>query len=296
VGLAIGSVAPGFHLQSLNGSPTQEFVSLKDLIALRQPVMLLFTNPDCGPCNALAPEVDSWMLDNADVLTIVRITEAADHTGRQQEGGSLLLQIDRKVANAYQCWGTPGAVLINPDGNIASKVAQGADAIRDLALRVARRAQNARRRLPEIRSGALPPRRAELAIGEVAPTFELPDDLGNSFTLDRLLGQDLLLVSWNPDCGFCRATLPDLQVWDADPPAGAPTLVILSSGSRDSIVNMQMSSLILSDEHSRVSALCGLHCTPMAIRIDSRGRIASGVIAGGQAILEMTQGPPKVMR
>jgi hypothetical protein len=44
----------------------------------------------------------------------------------------VLLQQDREVAELYQVYGTPGAVLVRPDGIIGSPLAQGADAIRAL--------------------------------------------------------------------------------------------------------------------------------------------------------------------
>jgi hypothetical protein len=42
----------------------------------------------------------------------------------------MLLQKDREIAEAYQCWGTPGAVVIRPDGTIGSQIAEGAEAIK----------------------------------------------------------------------------------------------------------------------------------------------------------------------
>ena len=44
----------------------------------------------------------------------------------------MLLQEDWEVSEAYEVRGTPSAVLISPDGKVASPVAGGAEGIRGL--------------------------------------------------------------------------------------------------------------------------------------------------------------------
>src|SRR5919206_34249 len=48
---------------------------------------------------------------------------------------NVLLQQDNEVAEAYQVAGTPGAVIVNPNGTVGSPLALGADAIRALVAR-----------------------------------------------------------------------------------------------------------------------------------------------------------------
>src|SRR5438876_9523366 len=43
-----------------------------------------------------------------------------------------------------------------------------------------------------------------LPIGSEAPAFELPDLAGEQKSLARFRGQPLLVIFFNPDCGFCR--------------------------------------------------------------------------------------------
>src|SRR5215204_2005101 len=50
-GLPVGTQAPSFSLPGLHG----ETITLEALRAPSKPVMLLFTDPDCGPCTALLP-------------------------------------------------------------------------------------------------------------------------------------------------------------------------------------------------------------------------------------------------
>src|ERR1043166_6921620 len=51
-----------------------------------------------------------------------------------------------------------------------------------------------------------------LPIGSYAPAFELPDLAGERRALAQFRGQPLLLIFFNPACGFCRELLPKLSV------------------------------------------------------------------------------------
>jgi len=52
-GLPVGSQAPDFNLSGLYG----EKLTLESLRSSGKPVMLLFTDPNCGPCTAMLPEI-----------------------------------------------------------------------------------------------------------------------------------------------------------------------------------------------------------------------------------------------
>lgn len=125
-GLPEGSLAPSFGLSDTRG----DFVTLEQLLAPGRPVILYFTKPDCPPCAAMADEVDRWQRSHAGLVEIIRI---GDGMGAVEHHA--LLQVRGEVANAYDCWGTPCAVLVMPDGRIGSLAAQGAAAIRALVKR-----------------------------------------------------------------------------------------------------------------------------------------------------------------
>src|SRR6202007_2735027 len=73
-GLPIGSPAPDFELTSLEGRA----LSLKGMLSEGNPLLLLFTDPNCGPCNALMPDVAGWQNSLAGEIKLVLIS-----TGRQ---------------------------------------------------------------------------------------------------------------------------------------------------------------------------------------------------------------------
>src|SRR5215216_5033725 len=65
-GLPVGSEAPDFNLSGLHG----ETLTLEALRSSDKPVMALFTDPGCGPCNAMLPDVGRWQEEHAKKLTL----------------------------------------------------------------------------------------------------------------------------------------------------------------------------------------------------------------------------------
>jgi peroxiredoxin len=125
-GLPVGSEAPDFSLSGLHG----ETLTLEALRSSGNPIMALFTDPNCGPCNAMLPDVGRWQEEHANKLTLALVSrgEVEENKTKAQEHGlrNVLLQKDWEVSESYEVRGTPSAVLISPDGKIASPVAGGA--------------------------------------------------------------------------------------------------------------------------------------------------------------------------
>lgn len=132
LGLTVGTRAPTFELDALDGSR----VALEELRRPGQPLLLIFSDPACGPCTALLPQISDWQRHYPDRLTVALVSrgsqEANRTQGREYGLANVLLQQDQEVAHAFEVPGTPGAVLIGPGGNIASPVAMGAEAIDQL--------------------------------------------------------------------------------------------------------------------------------------------------------------------
>lgn len=128
-GLPVGTTAPDFELAGLNG----ERLRLDSLLASGKPVMLLFTDPGCGPCIEMLPEIARWQEDYAERLTISLISrgDPEENRAKSSEHGvqHVLLQKDWEVSDKYEIHGTPSAMLVQPDGKIGSAVAGGEEAI-----------------------------------------------------------------------------------------------------------------------------------------------------------------------
>jgi methylamine dehydrogenase accessory protein MauD len=131
-GVPVGSEAPEFELPDLAGEP----VSLAALRDPGLPVLLLFSDPACGPCSALLPEVGRWQHEWAKDLTLAVISNASPEQNRasaaEHDLTVVLAQEKHDVSLAYGALGTPMAVLVDPDGRVAGPVAAGEAAIAEL--------------------------------------------------------------------------------------------------------------------------------------------------------------------
>jgi peroxiredoxin len=285
VGLPVGTPAPTFDLPNLNGETT----TLQTLRSLGKPVVLLFTDPSCGPCTALLPEVGQWQRDHTTKMVLALVSRGTVEANRAKvtEPGvtQVLLQKDREVAQAYQAHGTPSAVVVRQDGAIGSTLAQGADAIRVLI------ASTLDGRLPvtAAQGAAVAPRPpAGPKIGEPAPDFSLPDLAGKTVKLSDFRRSPTLVLFWRPSCGFCERMLPDLKAWETNARNGAPKLLVVST---DSVADNQAmglrSPIVLDSTGMSVGRQFGANGTPMAVLVDAEGKIASELAAGAPAVLAL---------
>jgi peroxiredoxin/uncharacterized membrane protein YphA (DoxX/SURF4 family) len=274
-GLTPGTPAPDFTLPDLNGVSK----SLKDLLSPKKPLLLMFSNPGCGPCQALLPEIAEWRRDMRDNLTSALISENsadAHHAYATLVGAdAVFLQREREVAEAYGAYATPAAVAVTTDGRIASYVAPGAEAIRRLVV--------------AIRAGELPMLTSApaIALGEPAPDFALTTLTGDHIALPDLRGAPAVLLFWNQHCGFCQRMLPELRTWIANESAGTPRLLVVSNGSIEDHHGIDLAATIGLDAGSRVAQSFGAQGTPMGILLDGEGRIASGLAAGAHAFFAL---------
>jgi len=120
--------------------------------------------------------------------------------------------------------------------------------------------------------------------GDPAPAFSLPDLSGKRVHLADFRGSQTLVLFWNPGCGFCQRMLDDLKVWEANPPAGAPKLLVVSTGSIETNQALGLRSPVLLDENMSVGNTFGANGTPMAVLVDAQGKIASEVAAGAPTL------------
>jgi len=130
--LPLNTLAPAFELASYDGGSR----SLDHFLVDGKPLMLLFTNPKCGPCVNLFSEIKDWQVSHGDQLTITLISRGTikeNFVSVARNGlGQVLLQEKTEIAELYRAQVTPSAVIVNSEGRIASSVAAGADEIRQL--------------------------------------------------------------------------------------------------------------------------------------------------------------------
>src|SRR5262245_23412777 len=72
-----------------------------------------------------------------------------------------------------------------------------------------------------------------LSVGALAPDFQLPDLAGDRHKLSKFRGKDLLLVFFNPTCGFCTKMAEDLAALPLDGKNGRAVPVLVTTGDRE---------------------------------------------------------------
>jgi peroxiredoxin len=137
-GLRAGTPAPGFRLPDLQG----HVVSLDDYRNRR--VLLVFSDPHCGPCDELAPHLvrlhEEHHNNGLAVILVGRGNKEENRRKAEQFGFRfpVVVQDNWKLSKQYGIFATPVAFFIGENGVIASDVAMGKDAILALAADVAR--------------------------------------------------------------------------------------------------------------------------------------------------------------
>jgi uncharacterized membrane protein YphA (DoxX/SURF4 family)/thiol-disulfide isomerase/thioredoxin len=123
-GLTNGHPAPAIRLPDLDGDLVE--ADLRGGLTV-----LLFWNPGCGFCQQMLPALRTWAderPDDAPSLLVIAAGSAEDNRA-QGLAATVLLDADFSTAHEFGATGTPQAVLVGPDGGIASPLARGADAV-----------------------------------------------------------------------------------------------------------------------------------------------------------------------
>src|SRR6202158_3589939 len=118
-------------------------------------VLLVFSDPGCGPCQELAPKLNAMYSDNPDiqVITISRGDREANRlkAAEQRLKFPIVLQRQWEISRLYGMFGTPIGYLIDEQGIISADVAVGMEPIVALLSGAATRAKaisaSSRRRL-----------------------------------------------------------------------------------------------------------------------------------------------------
>jgi len=167
-----------------------------------------------------------------------------------------------------------------------------------------------------------------LPLDSAAPEFELPDLEGKTHKLADYRGQSLLLIFFNPECGFCREmalrwkekvesrpaplrqarsaasatarqrgekqkTESDLATENVTS-VGRPTILLVSTGGAE--VNRKIfdehpvNCPVLLQKYMEVSTAYKANGTPTGYLISAEGKIASELAIGADALLALTEG------
>lgn len=135
-GLKPGTPAPVFELPEVRGGTVS-------LAAHRgKKVLLVFSDPHCGPCDALAPHLsrlhEEHRNNGLDLLLVGRGDPEENRKKAEAHGYEFPVVLQRRweVSKQYGIFATPVGFLIDEEGVIAKDVATGVDEILALAPRM----------------------------------------------------------------------------------------------------------------------------------------------------------------
>jgi len=130
-GLGVGTPAPNFRLPRVGGGE----VGLDEYIG--QSVLLVFSDPGCGPCDLLAPKLERLHRQSLDLeILMVSRGSSTDNEAKLVEHGltfPVVLQRHWEISRLYAMFATPIAYLLDEHLTVAAEIAMGADAILALA-------------------------------------------------------------------------------------------------------------------------------------------------------------------
>jgi peroxiredoxin len=126
-GLQVGTPAPHFKLPRIESGE----LTLSEYKGKR--VLLVFSDPHCGPCDALAPDLEKAAHQNPTVqVLMVSRGEIAENRKKAKQHGltfPVVLQKKWEISKLYGMFATPVGYLIDEEGKTLADVAVGADAI-----------------------------------------------------------------------------------------------------------------------------------------------------------------------
>lgn len=128
-----------------------------------------------------------------------------------------------------------------------------------------------------------------LSVGTPIPPFSLPDLSRNEVSLEQFRGKLVLLVNWDPLCGFCEMIAPDLARLQDDFRKRNVQLLLVSSGDAEGNRKLgQANGLecpILLQQERQELGLFENEGTPVAYLLDEQGRVHQPLAGGADQVL-----------
>jgi uncharacterized membrane protein YphA (DoxX/SURF4 family) len=124
-----GDPAPSFVLPALGGGA----MALEELLAGGRGLVLVVTDPGCGACEPLLPEIGRLQSDPETPVPLAMITRGdldANFAKAGEHGlEPVLVEREYEVSRALGINGAPGAVQLDPQGRYVAKPAMGTERV-----------------------------------------------------------------------------------------------------------------------------------------------------------------------
>jgi peroxiredoxin len=139
----------------------------------------------------------------------------------------------------------------------------------------------------------IPPSRAGLPVGTLAPDFAVRDLRRERVTLTSLRapGHAVLLIFTDPICHSCLSMLGDIAHWQADHGAEVTIAVILCGTSKANLARITPFAIsnVLLQKRGEVAEAYLFSGAPNAVLIGVDGHIASPMVVGPDAIRQLLE-------
>jgi hypothetical protein len=128
--LAVGEPLPEFALRDLS----DEVVTLDDLLAEERGLLLLFTSPDCAACEPLLPRIGGLEAQGDLRPVVLSLGNPDDVRAKASEHGldPVLVIPDFELPRSFGITGSPGALVVDAGGRVASAPALGTAKVNEL--------------------------------------------------------------------------------------------------------------------------------------------------------------------
>ena len=161
--------------------------------------------------------------------------------------------------------------------------------------RILLRLEMLEKELGQLRAGSVPetpsPSPGGLARGAAAPNFELPDLAGGRRSLTQFRGQKVLLIFFNPQCGFCTKMMSSLADLASAEDENSPVLLVVTTGdaetNRKLFAEHGVRCAVLLQKEMEVASKYLTGGTPTGYLIGEDGTIASELAMGADALLAL---------
>lgn len=276
-GLPIGAPVSDFAGENLKGRTTE----FEHLLMLAKPILFFFVGPNCASCTALLPEIEAWEKELKEKVNFVFVSNgsAKENAAKFGENREIIIQQAQEIGKLFGALWTPTAVLVNADGTIASRLATGDAAIRELVAKV-KNAENI--------DGMIYAANGNIAnselLGAEIPAFSVRDVSDKNISSEDLKGKRTLITFWSLSCGWCGQMLNDLREWDKTRGLDEPNLLLVSSGDAEQNKELGFRGTVLIDDEKILPTNLKIEATPSAVLIDEEGKIVSEIAVGAQNI------------
>ena len=264
-------VAP-FTLTDLDGNTE----SLDGILDRGKPAMLVFISPSCSHCSELIPDLSAWQNDPDHPFSVAVLSPGTPEAIRAKiEGHPLQVLRHDLDLSAYEIQGTPGAIVVTPDGLRATDPAHGPQDIRSVHDALVQQMTG------HDHGDAAEPPRPPSHVNEQLPDIEITDADGAPAALRDAVSGDEVLLFWRVDCGFCERITDDVRELQ-----NHVSLRLITTSERADLDATGITADLLRDPTSELNSWLGVPGTPSAVRI-KHGVIDSEVAVGGPDVMKL---------